>query len=65
MDDSLKRSEQFVEIKSYLETFFSDAVINGINESKWDQHLNNLKKLGIDEFISDYQVLYDFLMAAQ
>lgn len=65
VDDSLKRSEQFVEIKSYLETFFSDAVINGINESKWDQHLNNLKKLGIDEFISDYQVLYDFLMAAQ
>ena len=55
----------FVEIKSYLETFFSDAVINGINESKWEQHLNNLKKLGIDEFISDYQTLYDFLLAAQ
>lgn len=64
VEDSLKRSEMYVEIKSYVESFFSDAVINGIDEAKWEKHLKNLEKLNIDEFIDDYQALYDFLKAA-
>ena len=61
-EDSIKRAEMRVEIDTYVESFFAESVINGIDEGKWAKHLDTLKALHIDEYMADYQALYDYLI---
>lgn len=56
-----RREEIRTELFKYTETFFAESVINGIDEAKWEQHLENLKRLDVDEFVAGYQEEYDFL----
>lgn len=60
-----RRSEIRTELVKYAESFFSDSVINGIDETKWEKHLENLKKLNIDEYVNGYREEYEYLKSLQ
>ncbi|MCI8615398.1 MAG: extracellular solute-binding protein [Lachnospiraceae bacterium] len=60
-----RRSEIRTELVKYAESFFSDSVINGIDENKWAAHLENLKRLSIDEYVEGYQQEYEYLKGIQ
>lgn len=38
------------DIDTYLNKFVADSIINGINESQWEEHLKTLKNLKCDEY---------------
>jgi ABC-type glycerol-3-phosphate transport system substrate-binding protein len=47
------------EIKSYIDNFNAQAVLNGIDEAGWNAHLANSKRIGIDKYVSLLQAYYD------
>lgn len=44
-----------VDLDNYLNKFVSDSIINGIDEAKWQTHLDNLEQMNIQEYIDIYQ----------
>ncbi|WP_214628087.1 extracellular solute-binding protein [Paenibacillus agaridevorans] len=51
--------EDFDDLSNYISTIFADFVINGVTDDKWQTHLDQLKKLGVDKFLdihSKYQL---------
>lgn len=65
LEMTLRRNEIRTELVKYAESFFSDSVINGIDEGKWEQHLEDLKKLEIEEYVQGYQEEYEYLKSIQ
>ena len=49
------------DLKNYMDTFRSDAIINGVDDTKWADHLKKLEALHTDEDISLHQEFYDHL----
>lgn len=49
----------FVDIENYIKTFKADAVMNGITQQQWEQHIKKLKSLKVDEYIQLLQDFYD------
>lgn len=47
-----RRSILLVDINNYLEKFVADSVINGIDETKWNKHLETMKALKVDEYVA-------------
>lgn len=60
-----RRAELRVELFNYVETFFAESVINGIDDAKWEDHLNTLQQLNVEEFISGYQEEYEYLTSLE
>lgn len=65
LETTTRRAEIRTELVKYAESFFSDSVINGIDKEKWDKHLDNLKRLNIDEFVNGYREEYEYLKSIQ
>jgi len=59
MEVTQNRAIMFTEIDTYMQNFMAESILKGIDEAKWSTHLENLKKLNIDQFVSDYQNFYD------
>ena len=49
----------FADIDTYIKYFVAESVTNGIDEAKWQEHLTQLEKLRIDEYVALYQDMYD------
>ena len=47
------------DIETYLKTFISTSVMNGINDARWNEHLKNVERLNIAKYVQSYQALYD------
>ena len=47
-----------VDIDSYVQRFFASAVTKGITDEEWAAHLENCKKLRVDEYVSLWQEYY-------
>jgi hypothetical protein len=47
------------EIKSYMDNFNAQAVLNGITETGWNNHLSASKRLGVDKYVELLQKYYD------
>lgn len=45
-----QRSILLTDIDTYLKKFVSDSVINGIDDTKWQEHLDTLESLKVDEY---------------
>ncbi len=45
-----QRSILLTDIDTYLKKFIADSVINGIDDAKWQEHLNALESLKVDEY---------------
>ncbi|MFC5407182.1 extracellular solute-binding protein [Cohnella soli] len=51
--------EKYGDLSTYISTIFADFVINGVTDEKWQKHLEQVKKLGVDKFLeihSKYQL---------
>lgn len=57
-----ERNELFTEINNYIQTFVAGAVMNGIDDAAWEQHLKALRVLDIDGYVEGFQELYETLM---
>lgn len=62
LQNSTKRTEAFTEIDSYIQNFVAQSIMNGIDDSKWNAHIQNCNKLNIKEYVSSYQDLYNRLI---
>lgn len=62
LENTAKRSEMFAEIDTYMQNFVAESIMNGIDESKWSSHLSSCERLNIEEFVADYQRLYEELI---
>jgi putative aldouronate transport system substrate-binding protein len=47
------------ELVPYLQNFIAKSIVNGITDTDWKAHLENLKKLKADEYVASYQAKYD------
>jgi putative aldouronate transport system substrate-binding protein len=61
MQNSTARTEAYTEINNYIENFVSRSVMNGINQSQWNAHLQNCKKLNVMNYLAGFQSLYNRL----
>ncbi|HEY8500934.1 MAG TPA: hypothetical protein VIL89_09970 [Clostridia bacterium] len=58
-DVTQERNIMYTEINTYMSNFIAESIIKGIDEGKWATHLENCKKLNVDQFVADYQAYYD------
>lgn len=61
VENSTRRSELFAEIDTYIQNFVAEAMTTGIDDAKWQAHLDKCSKLGIDEYVESFQNLYEEL----
>jgi ABC-type glycerol-3-phosphate transport system substrate-binding protein len=47
------------EIKSYMDNFLAQSVLNGVDETKWNNHLRDCSRMGMDEYVELLQKYYD------
>ena len=57
-ENTQRKSLLLTDIDTYLEKFIADSIMNGIDESKWQAHLDTLKDLKVEEY---KQIQQDFL----
>lgn len=50
------------EIKTYIENFQAEAIMTGIDDGKWEQHLTSVKTFGADKYVEIRQEYYDRVM---
>lgn len=61
IENSERRSILLADIATYLQKFVADSVINGIDEAKWNTHLETLEKLKVEEYVTLCQEYVDSL----
>lgn len=61
MDEAMQKEDAILltDITSYMDNFLATAVLNGITEKDWEEHLNNLKTLNVEKYIQNMQKYYD------
>ena len=59
VEEEEERNMLLVDIDNYLSQFKANAVVNGITEADWQQHLKVLDSLSIDEYVGYWQSYYD------
>ena len=60
-ENSDRRQILLADINNYLEKFIADSIINGIDDAKWNKHVETLEKLKVDEYTSLCQEFVDSL----
>ncbi len=61
LENSDRRAILSADIDTYLQKFIADSVINGIDDEKWNKHLETLKSLKTDEYTALCQEFVDSL----
>ncbi len=61
LENAEKRSILLTDIDTYLEKFIADSVLNGIDETKWEEHLKTLENLKVGEYTELCQEYTDSL----
>ena len=53
------RAEIELELFDYIERFIAESIVYGLDDAKWEAHLQQLTDLGYDEWIQWYQDVED------
>lgn len=61
LQNSAARTEEFTEINNYIQNFVATSVMNGIDETKWNAHVQSCDKLNVKKYVADFQSLYNKL----
>lgn len=61
LENSERRAILKADIDTYLKKFIADSVLNGIDDKKWEEHINALKSLNIDEYLTLTQEFVDMV----
>ena len=62
-EDTTTVSNLMADIQKCINTFKSDAVMNGFNDASWESFQNDLASYGIDQFIEIHQKYLDAFLA--
>jgi ABC-type glycerol-3-phosphate transport system substrate-binding protein len=54
-----ERSFIEADLKAYLDSFVADAVVNGLDDAKWEAHLKTVEKYRASEWVQWYQDFVD------
>ena len=58
-EEETERNMLLTDIDHYLDQFKAHAVVDGITEEEWQDHLKTLGTLSIDEYVDYWQSYYD------
>ena len=47
------------DIDNYMSKFIATSVVNGLTEAQWDEHIENCKRLRVDEYVEMWQEFFD------
>lgn len=47
------------ELRAYMDNFLAESVMNGIDDKKWEQHLDAVKKFNSERYTQLMQEYYD------
>lgn len=61
LESSARRSELFAEIDTYIQNFVAESMTTGIDDAKWQAHLGKCGQLGVEEYVDNFQTLYEKL----
>lgn len=61
VENSERRAILKTDIDTYLKKFIADSIINGIDDAKWQAHLQTLESLKVDEYTTLCQEFVDSL----
>ncbi|MDL2233679.1 hypothetical protein LJC63_08915 [Ruminococcaceae bacterium OttesenSCG-928-L11] len=59
--DSQEINILLTEIKSYMDNFMAEAVLKGIDQAKWDAHVQSCERLNVDTYVELQQKYYDLV----
>lgn len=51
------------EMRTYMDNFQAESIMKGVDDAKWEQHLNTVKTFGSDRYVELRQEYYDRVMA--
>lgn len=58
-DKTAQRNLLYTDIDNYMSKFIATSVVNGLTEDEWQAHLENCKKLKVEEYTALWQEYYD------
>lgn len=58
-----ERQGLFVEIDTYVKNFVATCIINGLDDGKWEKHLQTCAQLESDKYVQSFQTAYDQVTA--
>lgn len=64
-ENAQKRALIITDMDNYLKKFISDSVINGIDDGKWQNHLEQLKRIGSEDYKKLCQEYTDGILSMQ
>lgn len=51
------------EMRTYMDNFQAESIMKGVDDAKWEQHLNTVKTFGSDRYVELRQEYYDRVIA--
>lgn len=58
-EEAYERDLLFVDIDSYMKKFKATAIVDGINDEQWQEHLGKLNDLKVNEYVELWQKYFD------
>lgn len=62
-DESKEIALLWTELETYINSFVADAVMNGIDDAKWEAHIKQCESLQYEKIVAYHQARYDALMS--
>lgn len=62
-EEASRVAELTTDLKAYMETFYSNWIVNGGDDVDWENHLKQLENLGVNEWIEIYAGAYERYLA--
>lgn len=62
-DESKEIALLWTELETYINSFVADAVMNGIDDAKWESHIKQCESLQYEKIVAYHQARYDALMS--
>jgi len=62
VESSQEISILLTEISNYMENFEAECIMMGIDQAKWESHLQNVKTFNVDRYVELRQEFYDRML---
>ena len=62
VENSQEAAVLITEIRTYMDNFQSEAIMKGIDDAKWQKHLEDVQKYDITRYVEIKQAFYDRMM---
>ena len=59
VEESTQKDLLYAEIHKFANESISSFIVKGVTDESWNNYLNTLKNLRMDDYINLYQTVYD------